>query len=344
MEKNNKGFKWRGFATFLLALGMLVEIVSGIVLYITPPGRFANWTNWTFWGIDKHMWGAIHTVFGYLLLIIIALHLYFNWRVILHFTWNKLRHTFNLKWELAIAVLIAVLVFAGTLWNVPPFSTVMDIGNEAKLSWEKYSDNPSLSGERWARSTHENDMNSQVQKGGGRWALSNAVASQGIDHRAATVESPTAGETRNSEAYFGRGQGRGRNIYQDNEAFYRQERQDNSTTTPSETLRGRDYTRLGKMGSVDGLLVKNGNEWALRAGETLYEIHMGPSDYMAYKGLTLEDGAEARVSGFIYKNQISVTRIETEGKSLTLRDETGRPAWSGSSYSRGSGTENIKNL
>lgn len=342
MEKNNrKGFKWRGLVTFLLAFGMLVEIVSGIVLYITPPGRFANWTNWTFWGIDKHMWGAIHTVFGYLLLIVIMIHLYFNWRVILHFTWNKLRNTFNLKWELAIAVLISVLVFAGTLWNIPPFSTVMDIGNDAKLSWERNGGNPTLIDGGWARSTHENDVNPELQRGG-RWDLSNAYAGQAIDQSGTGVERPVAG-ARSSEIYYGRGQGRGRDIYKDNNGFYSQERQD-KRTAPSETLKGRDYTGLGTMGSVTGTLVSEGNEWRIKAGETLYEIHMGPSDYMADKGLILKDGSEAQVSGFIYKDQISVRKIETEGRSLTLRDETGRPAWARSMYSRGSGTENLGDL
>ena len=166
---NKKGFKWRGLATFMLVLGILVEIVSGIVLYITPLGRFANWNNWMLWGLDKHEWAAIHTIFGYLLLIIIGLHLYFNWRVVAHFFWSKLHSSFNLKREFIVALAITVFVFAGTLWNIPPFSSVMDWGRDAKLSWEKHGDVASIRGGRWSQAAHMEEDHTPYQGGGGRW-------------------------------------------------------------------------------------------------------------------------------------------------------------------------------
>jgi hypothetical protein len=136
-NKMKRGFKWRGMTTFLLILALLVDTVSGVVLYITPPGRFANWTNWTLWGVTKQQWGAIHTIFSYLLLIIVAFHLYYNWRVVVHFAWSKIRKAINLRRELAVATVIALLVFIGTLWNVQPFSAVMDFGDRMKHSWER---------------------------------------------------------------------------------------------------------------------------------------------------------------------------------------------------------------
>jgi len=132
-----KNFKWRGVATFMLIMGITVVLVSGVVLYITPPGRYSHWTNWTLWGLSKDGWGAIHTIFGFLLLIIIAGHLYYNWRVIVAFFWSKARHTFNLKRELAVAAVVSLAVFVGTLWNLPPFSTVVNFGKQAKHSWEQ---------------------------------------------------------------------------------------------------------------------------------------------------------------------------------------------------------------
>jgi hypothetical protein len=135
--KRKKQFKWRGVATFMLVMALLVEIFSGVVLYITPPGRYAHWTNWTLWGLSKEGWGAMHTIFGYLLLIIIIGHLYYNWKVIVAFLWSKVRHTFNLKRELAVATVITFAVFLGTVWNVAPFSNVMNFGEKAKHSWEQ---------------------------------------------------------------------------------------------------------------------------------------------------------------------------------------------------------------
>jgi len=141
-ERQKKAFKFRGMTTFLVAISFVVDTVSGIILYIAPPGRIAHWTNWTYWGLDKEQWAAIHTIFGYLLLIIVAWHLYYNWRTFIHFLWDKVRKSLNLRWELLAATLLSLGVFLGTLWEIPPFSTTMDIGEKAKNSWEQSLEGP----------------------------------------------------------------------------------------------------------------------------------------------------------------------------------------------------------
>jgi hypothetical protein len=137
MANEKKAFKLRGMTTFLVTISFIVDTVSGIILYVAPPGRIAHWTDWRFWGLDKEEWVAIHTIFGYLLLIIVGLHLYYNWRTFIHFLWDNVRRAMNLKWELVAATLISLGVFLGTLWNLPPFSTTMNLGEKAKNSWEE---------------------------------------------------------------------------------------------------------------------------------------------------------------------------------------------------------------
>jgi len=134
-REKEKAFKLRGMTTFLVTISFIVDTVSGIILYVAPPGRIAHWTDWTYWGLDREEWGAIHTIFGYLLLIIVGLHLYYNWRTFITFLWDKVLRALNLKWELYVATLISLGVFLGTLWNLPPFSTTMNLGEEAKNSW-----------------------------------------------------------------------------------------------------------------------------------------------------------------------------------------------------------------
>ena len=143
-ERQKKAFKFRGMTTFLVAISFVVDTVSGIILYIAPPGRIAHWTNWTYWGLDKEQWAAIHTIFGYLLLIIVAWHLYYNWRTFKHFLWDKVRKSLNLRWELLAATLLSLGVFLGTLSEIPPFSTTMDIGEKAKNSWEQNLEGPPI--------------------------------------------------------------------------------------------------------------------------------------------------------------------------------------------------------
>jgi hypothetical protein len=141
-ERQKKTFKFRGMTTLLVTISFIVDTVSGIILYIAPPGRIAHWTNWTYWGLDKDQWAAIHTIFGYLLLIIVAWHLYYNWRTFIHYLWDKVRKALNLRWELLAATLVSLGVFLGTLWEIPPFSTTMDIGEKAKNSWEQSLQGP----------------------------------------------------------------------------------------------------------------------------------------------------------------------------------------------------------
>jgi hypothetical protein len=148
MTDNQKTFSWRGWTTFVVTISFIVDTISGIILYIAPPGRIANWTNWTIWGLNKEEWGAIHTIFGYLLLIIVGVHLYYNWKMFVNFIWSKIRKALNLRWELITATLLCLFVFLGTLWNVPPFSTTMNVGETLKESWaESKAETPIAHGE-----------------------------------------------------------------------------------------------------------------------------------------------------------------------------------------------------
>ena len=137
MEKKKKRFNWRGWATFVVIISFIVDTISGIILYIAPHGRVANWTSWNVWGLQKEEWAAIHTIFGYILLIIVGIHLYYNWKMFMSFIWSKIRKALNLKWELSAAILINLLLFVATLWNIPPFSTTMNLGERFKESWEE---------------------------------------------------------------------------------------------------------------------------------------------------------------------------------------------------------------
>jgi len=148
MAKNRKRFNWRGWTAFVVTISFVVDTISGIILYVAPPGRIAHWTNWTIWGLNKEEWGAIHTIFGYLLLIIVGVHLYYNWKIFMNFIWSKIRKALNLRWELITAILLCLFVFLGTLWNVPPFSTTMNVGESFKESWaESKAETPIAHGE-----------------------------------------------------------------------------------------------------------------------------------------------------------------------------------------------------
>jgi hypothetical protein len=128
-------FHGRAFVTFYVTLSFLVLAVSGIVLYVAPPGRVANWSRWTIGSLDRHGWQAVHTVFALLFVLAGAFHLWFNWRTFWHLLRSRLAEGLLLKRELVLAAAAVVAVAGLTLADLPPFGSVMDAGERAKESW-----------------------------------------------------------------------------------------------------------------------------------------------------------------------------------------------------------------
>jgi len=138
-HQKKRRFNLRGFTTFVVTISFLIVVVSGIVLYLTPTGRMARWTGWTLLGMDKWQWAAVHINTSLLLLILSAVHLYFNWRVFLRYFRTKMEEGIRLKRELALACVIGALFVAGTLWYIPPFGSVIDARENIKHSLDHSS-------------------------------------------------------------------------------------------------------------------------------------------------------------------------------------------------------------
>jgi len=134
---DKKKYNWRGTASLLAATSFLVMTITGIVLYISPQGRVARWSDWRVWGLDKEQWGALHTTSSLLFVIAGCVHLYFNWRVFGHYI--RVARQFNLKREMVVTLLITAVVIAGTIWEAPPFSSIMQAGADIKAYWEARS-------------------------------------------------------------------------------------------------------------------------------------------------------------------------------------------------------------
>ncbi|HRR92856.1 MAG TPA: DUF4405 domain-containing protein [Bacteroidales bacterium] len=136
-------FNLRSFTSFSLLFSTIIMSWSGIILYIAPAGRVANWTNWQLMLFTKAEWQAMHTIFSYLFFILFVIHLFFvNWKAFLTYIKSKIKTGLNRKWELAAATLITVVFFIGTLRSWVPFGPVMDFGEKVKASWEKTYSNP----------------------------------------------------------------------------------------------------------------------------------------------------------------------------------------------------------
>jgi len=135
-----KPFNFRAFTTLAILWTLIIDAVSGLVLYTVPSGRIADWTNWTFAGFAKSEWETIHTVFSYIFLLFISLHLYNNWHSILHYIKRKFKQYTKARIELYLSLLVVIILLGGTIASIPPFSSVMDLGSLIKDAWPENKD------------------------------------------------------------------------------------------------------------------------------------------------------------------------------------------------------------
>jgi len=121
-------FSWRAFTSLYITLSFIVMIISGIILYIAPPGRIAKWAYIPILGFEKDQWQALHTIFTFLFIIANGFHLYFNWKPFLSYLSDKRKQFFRIKRELLSAIFITAGIFYLVLLNAQPFKTVTEFG------------------------------------------------------------------------------------------------------------------------------------------------------------------------------------------------------------------------
>ncbi len=136
-DTKNATFSGRGFTSVATTLCFLALAVTGVGLFVTPPGRVAYWTDWRLLGLTKDNWSAIHIWFGLLFLIASGFHIWLNWRTLLGYFKSTVTRRFALRREWALALILAVTVVSGTLLEVPPFSSLVAFNEMVKASWER---------------------------------------------------------------------------------------------------------------------------------------------------------------------------------------------------------------
>lgn len=138
-----KEFKWRSFVSFSMFFSFLVMVISGLILYIAPPGRVFRWISWHLLWIDLDQWQALHTLFSYLFLGFAISHIFsMNWKVLFSYFTRKTKEGLRRKRELISSSIVILLFVFGTMFRVPPFQSIMDIGGWASTTWGEKIDYP----------------------------------------------------------------------------------------------------------------------------------------------------------------------------------------------------------
>jgi hypothetical protein len=96
-----------------IAGSFLLLLVSGAVLFVSPPGRVANWSDWRMIGLTKHEWSGVHTWFAAVFVFMVGFHLVFNFRPLMNYFRDRFTRRLGWRWEWAVALALCVGVFAG---------------------------------------------------------------------------------------------------------------------------------------------------------------------------------------------------------------------------------------
>ena len=122
-----KSFSWRVFISFGLFIAVLMMLVSGVILYISPPGRVANWTDWRMIGLTKRGWQNQHVIFGFAFLILSLFHLFFiNWKAFLSYLKSKTNEGLKSPGELLTIIVLGI----PTQKPVPAKTSTQTISNK----------------------------------------------------------------------------------------------------------------------------------------------------------------------------------------------------------------------
>lgn len=125
-----------------LSFAFLVMSSTGIMLYIVPQGKIAYWADWKMLGLTKTQYGDIHITSMFLFITITIWHIYYNWKPLVSYIKNTSKQITLFKTELLIALSVNMLFVLGTLLNLQPFQSALDLNKNIKSYWEKTYGSP----------------------------------------------------------------------------------------------------------------------------------------------------------------------------------------------------------
>jgi hypothetical protein len=124
--------KWRKSVSLTALVSFALLLLTSVILYIVPAGRVAYWADWRLWGLTKTQWINVHVNLGVLFLLAIGLHTYLNWNPMVSYLKTKAKSLRVFTTDFNVALVVTIVVIAGTLWMVPPFSSIIHLGDAIK--------------------------------------------------------------------------------------------------------------------------------------------------------------------------------------------------------------------
>jgi len=140
-----KSMSLKKITSLTMMLTMIMMTYTGIILFITPPGRIAHWAQWKLLGMTKEQFASVHSTFMVLFILATILHVYYNWKPLTSYMKNQAKQMIVFTKEMVVAVLLTAVFLMGALYEFSPFSNFLNFGSEVKESWEKEYGTPPYS-------------------------------------------------------------------------------------------------------------------------------------------------------------------------------------------------------
>ncbi|GAB6182919.1 DUF4405 domain-containing protein [Thermodesulfovibrio hydrogeniphilus] len=132
-----KKINWRAFISQLTTWSFIAITISGVILYIVPHTRIANWIDLRLLWLTKAQWQSIHILTCFLFLIAASFHIYYNWNALKNYLLKKVSITKTFKKEFILSFLIFLFVIISSIYNIPPLKYIIDLNEYIKNSWGK---------------------------------------------------------------------------------------------------------------------------------------------------------------------------------------------------------------
>ena len=75
--------KIRAVVSSLLVILFVIVLLTGIGLYLAPSGRIAKEAGWNFLGVKRWELENLHTISGFIMAILLIVHLILNYKLLL---------------------------------------------------------------------------------------------------------------------------------------------------------------------------------------------------------------------------------------------------------------------
>ena len=130
-----KKTSYRAMTSLVTTWSFVIATVTGVVLYITPQGRIANWVVWEFGSLTKEAWGDLHIIFSIVFVIVGVAHLIYNWKPFKNYMAERAKGHIHVKRTVYGSLAIVGVFFILSLNSLPPANWIFDLEDTVKESW-----------------------------------------------------------------------------------------------------------------------------------------------------------------------------------------------------------------